>query len=148
MKRIILPVLAVLLIGCTAVEQTQETEITSLPQSEGQPPETRIIPLPQREDLPVKLYYQQYYESGGSTETEDPEVIQVLLEQNAALECGEESNYAVEDYTDSLIFQYADGSTLRYEFEEKNYVTEDGKRYRVAEGLGGLRRLLNDLMKE
>ena len=132
MKKAILAVLALLMAGCAAQK----------------PAETKTdLPMPDREDLPVKVYCQRCYEYGDSVETEDPEVIQALLSQIASLEYGEESTYMVDDFTDILYFQYEDGTVVRYEFEENNYVAEDGKRYRT-EGLSALRTMLDELFQE
>ena len=54
-------------------------------------------------------------------------------------------DYAVEDYTDILTFSFDDGTTMRLEFEEYNWVKDGKERYHV-EGLGALRNLLEDLM--
>ena len=53
--------------------------------------------------------------------------------------------YAVDDFTDILTFSFDDGTTLRLEFEEYNWV-KDGKKRCHVEGLGPLRSLLEGLL--
>ena len=134
MKRIIgILLAAVLITGCGTSEEPQSS--------------IAAIPVPEKEELPVHLTCLRYYEYGATAETDDPETIAALFSIVSHLEPGEESTYAVEDFTDVLIFQWADGTEVSYVFEEYNYVAEDGKRYHT-EGLGPLRRILNELFIE
>ena len=60
---------------------------------------------------------------------------------------GKETEMAVDDYTDRLVFSFADGSEMQLEFEADCWVAEDGKRYEV-EGLGAVRALLDKVLED
>lgn len=100
-----------------------------------------------KEDIPVKLEYSRYWEYGAFGESEDPEYIKQVLKCISALEIGEETNQGAEDFTDILVFTYADGSTVTYEFEADWIVNEDGTRNMITGGdLSGLRTLLSEML--
>ena len=64
-----------------------------------------------------------------------------------ALEIGERTNQGADDFTDILVFTYADGSTVTYEFEADWIVNEDGTRNMITGGdLSGLRTLLSEML--
>lgn len=98
------------------------------------------------DEMPVKLRYDRYWEYGDYVETEDPAVIEAIIQVVKALRVGEKSEYMVDDFTDILTFTFPDGGMIRLEFEEYNWVVS-GERYRV-EGLGALRHLLDQMIEE
>ena len=96
---------------------------------------------------PYKLIYRRLYEEALETETEEPDIVEEILEAVKEVKTGEESDIFTTDHTDILIFVYEDGKEIAYEFEGDCLVSEDGKRYK-AEGLKQLRVLLNKLIGE
>ena len=87
------------------------------------------------------------WEYSASAQTDDPLVIAELVSAIRALEIGEKSERVTEDYTDILTFSFADGDTLRLEFEDRCWVAGENERYE-AEGLGRVRDVLNGLIGE
>ena len=98
-------------------------------------------------DQPVSIRYDRMWEYGDYAESSDSTLIAAIVDAIRGLTVGEPTNMAVEDYTDLLTFVFPDGSTLRLEFEEQNWVTDDHVRYHI-EGLSKLRSLLDILMTE
>ena len=96
-------------------------------------------------EQPVSVRYDRMREYGDVAESTDPAVIASLIDAIRALEIGEATDTVADDFTDLLTFTFRDGSTVRLEFEEQNWVTGDGVRYHV-EGLPRLRSLLEDLI--
>lgn len=100
-----------------------------------------------KEELPVSVEYTRLWEYSASARSEDPLVIARLVEAVQALEIGEKSEWVTEDYTDILDFRFADGETLRLEFEDQCWVSEDKQRYE-ADGLAAVREILDELVEE
>lgn len=98
------------------------------------------------EQTPVKLHYDQMWESSAQGDTEDPELLSALVSALQALKVGESSPLSVTDCTDLLTFTFPDGSQSRLEFEGALWVAEDGTHYEV-EGLDQVRSLLEQLIK-
>lgn len=96
---------------------------------------------------PLSLRYERMWIYSAYAVTEDAELIAAIVNAVKALEPGEASGRLVTDYTDILTFRFADGSQLRLEFEENNWVKNDHERYHV-DGLGTLRGLLDALLEE
>lgn len=99
------------------------------------------------EELPVEVDYQRMWVYSASARTDDPALIAQLVAAVQALEIGEKSEERTEDYTDLLLFRFADGEELRLEFENQCWVTQDNERYEVR-GLGPLREILDRLIGE
>ena len=94
---------------------------------------------------PSHLRYDRMWEYSAHAETDDPEQIAAIVDAIKGITVEDPVDYAVEDYTDILTFSFDDGTTMRLEFEEYNWVKDGKERYHV-EGLGALRNLLEDLM--
>ncbi len=97
-------------------------------------------------ETPVKLRYDRLWEYSAAAETEDAAVIADIVAALESIRVGQPSEWMVTDYTDVLCFTFADGHSLRLEFEGECWVSEDGKRYE-AEGLDTLRSRLDGLME-
>ena len=108
------------------------------------------VPLEQiiwtAEEQPVSVRYDRLWAYSDNAESTDPVMIAEIVDAIRALEVGAPTDIVVDDYTDILTFSFRDGSTLRLEFEEQNWVTQTGERYQV-EGLPRLRNVLEDLME-
>ena len=100
-----------------------------------------------RTDMPVSLRYDRMWEYSAFGETEDPEEIAAIVDALRKIEIGKPVDYAVDDYTDILTFHFEDGTDLRLEFEEENWVKDRQERFH-AEGLETLRRMLDGLIEE
>ena len=170
MKRflMILPVL-LLLTGCTGGTQNQEESTSSAVTAASAPSsgsasseaktnasaaKTQDAPesVPEngiwtKEEMPVSVRYDRMWVYSASGETKDPEVLKELVDAVRALEIGEKSEWITEDYTDILSFRFADGDTLRLEFEDQSWVRADGERYEVS-GLDRLRAILETLLPD
>ena len=170
MKRflMILPVL-LLLTGCTGKAQNPEESTSSAvtaasaPSSGSASSEAKTNasaaktqdapePVPEngiwtKEEMPVSVRYDRMWVYSASGETKDPEVLKELVDAVRALEIGEKSEWITEDYTDILSFRFADGDTLRLEFEDQSWVRADGERYEVS-GLDRLRAILETLLPD
>lgn len=96
---------------------------------------------------PVKVEYDRMWEYSARGESEDPSLLAALTTAVQSLEVGEPSELYVEDYTDVLTFTFADGAQYRLEFEEQQWVAENGQRYTV-EGLRQVRSILDTLLGE
>ena len=138
MKALILAML-LLLTGCAG--RTAAPTPTPEPVPAG--PET----LWTREDAPVKVEYRRMWLYSAYAETEDAEQIAALVEAVRRLAVGPADDTVTTDYTDILIFTFADGETLELEFENQNYVASDGTRYHT-EGLPALRDTLDAVFGE
>ena len=103
-------------------------------------------PLPITE-TPVSLRYDRMWIYSAYAETDDTAVIANIVAAVNSLTVGEPSDVFVTDYTDILTFTFADGKTLRMEFEENNWVKNGSERYHV-DGLAPLRSLLDGLLDE
>ena len=120
---------------------TWEGEIVAAPPQEA-PPE--IWPT---EEQPVRVRYDRMWIYSDYAESSDPAMIQALVDTVKALEVGDPTDMAVDDYTDVVTFFFPDDGMLRLEFEENIWVTGDGRRYHV-EGLFHVRRLLDEMLEE
>ena len=100
-----------------------------------------------REDVPTWLSYDRMWIYSAHAETDDPALIAEIVAAIRALKVGERNDAAAEDYTDVLVFTFADGETLRLEFEDQTVVTDSGTRYAV-DGLDALRTILDTLVEE
>ena len=138
MKALILAML-LLLTGCAG--RTAAPAPTPEPVSAG--PET----LWTREDMPVKAAYRRMWIYSAYAETEDAEAIAVLVGAVKALRPGAADDTVTTDYTDILVFTFADGETLELEFENQSFVASDGNRYHT-EGLQNLCDVLEALFGE
>lgn len=85
------------------------------------------------------------WEYSAYAETDDPEQIAAIVDAVRDMTVGDPVEYAVDDFTDILTFSFDDGTTLRLEFEEYNWLKDGKERYHV-EGLGPLRSLLEGLL--
>ena len=170
MKRflMIFPVL-LLLTGCTGGAQNPEESTSSAvtaasaPSSGSASSEAKTNasaaktqdapePVPEngiwtKEEMPVSVRYDRMWVYSAYGETKDPEVLKELVDAVRALEIGEKSEWITEDYTDILTFTFADGDTLRLEFEDQCWVKADGERYEVS-GLDRLRAILETLLPD
>lgn len=100
-----------------------------------------------REDVPTGLSYDRMWAYSAQGRTDDPDTLAEIVAAIRALKVGERNDSAAEAFTDVLVFSFADGETLRLEFEERNVVTDGGTRYAV-EGLDALRAILDTLVEE
>ena len=98
-----------------------------------------------RTDMPNHLRYDRMWEYSAYAETDDPEQIAAIVDAVRDMTVGDAVKYAVDDYTDILTFSFDDGTMLRLEFEEYNWVKDGKERYHV-EGLGPLRSMLEGLL--
>ena len=97
--------------------------------------------------MPVSLSYNRMWSYSEQEETKDPKVIKNIVEAIQNIKIGEAVDYAVDDYSDFLLFTFADGHTYQLEFEEENWVTKNNQRLH-AEGLNNLRTQLDKLLGE
>ena len=159
MKRTILWLTAIALLlslaacgGSRSGSKTENSGSSPAPQAQTPAPtdpggdvsEAALWPLA---EMPVKLQYDRMWIYGAYAETEDASMIADIVAAVNALKVGEPSDVFVTDYTDILTFTFADGTTLRLEFEEYNWVKNDRERYHV-DGLSPLRSLLDNLLEE
>lgn len=129
-------------------EIVKENAMESTPaESSAQKPETESLQIWTAEAPPVSVRYDRMWEYSDYAETTDPETVSALAEAVQALEIGEPTDMATDDFTDILTFGFADGTAVRLEFEDQCWVTGDGKRYQV-EGLTALRGLLEDMLED
>ena len=140
MKALILAML-LLLTGCAG--RTTAPVILTPPEAVPAGPAS----LWTREDTPVKVEYHRMWIYSALAETEDADKIAVLVGAVRALRPGAADDTMTTDYTDILVFHFADGETLELEFENQNYVAADGTRYHT-EGLKILRDVLETLFGE
>ena len=133
MKALILAML-LLLTGCAGR--------TATPAPTPEPVPAGPATLWTREDTPVRVEYRRMWVYSACAETEDAEAIAALVGAVRALRPGAADDTVTMDYTDILVFHFADGETLELEFENQNYVAADGTRYHT-EGLTGLRDTLD-----
>ena len=98
-------------------------------------------PLDMKEAVPVKMVYERRWEYYASAESEDKELISAVKEKIKSFRIGTKSDIYTEDFTDVIVFVYADGSEERFVFEGYNIVLEK-EEYEVEGDLGGLRTLL------
>ena len=140
MKALIL-VLLLLLTGCAG--RTAAPAVSKTPEPVPAGPTS----LWTREDMPVKVEYRRMWMYSAYAETEDAEAVAVLVGAVRALRPGAADDTVTTDYTDILVFTFADGETLELEFENQNYVASDGTRYHT-EGLKNLRDTLDALFGE
>ena len=131
MKRFVILILALLLVGCAAREE---------PQAAGG--------LEVRDEFPVKMVYLRRWMYGADAETEDAEIIKAVRNIIKNMELGQQVDQSCEDFTDIVIFHYEDGTTAVYEFEAQWYVDSEGMHYEVQGDLGTLRSILDQLLKE
>ena len=100
-----------------------------------------------KEEMPESVRYDRQWVYSAYGETKDPEVLKELVDAVRALEIGEKSEWITEDYTDILTFTFADGDTLRLEFEDQCWVKADDERYEVT-GLDQVRTILEAILPE
>ena len=98
-------------------------------------------------DTPSRVEYRRLWEYSAQGETEDPAQIREIVEAVKALTVGEEDPSATDDFTDVLVFSFAQGEPLQLEFENQSWVTPEGTRFHV-EGLARLRAALDPLIAE
>ena len=98
-----------------------------------------------KDELPESVDYYRMWTYSASAQSEDPAILAKLIAAIQALQVGEKSEWVTEDYTDILTFSFADGETLRLEFENQCWVTANDERYEV-EGLDNVRAILDELM--
>ena len=98
-------------------------------------------------EMPVRIRYDRMWEYSDYAEISDSERIAEIVDAVKSLKVGEPTDMAVDDFTDILTFYFADGDSIRLEFEEQNLVTEDQTRYQV-EGLSELRSILDEIMSD
>lgn len=101
-----------------------------------------------KDEVPEKILYGRMYEYGETYEISSQEYIDKIYSALKNIEYSKPTQVSVTDFTDILILVYKDGSEERYEFEEKIYVISNEERYEVIEGLGYLRRILNEYVEE
>lgn len=99
------------------------------------------------EQLPVKVMYHQMWETYTYAESTDPELIRTLLNELKDVKIGNETKMGYDDFGDSIVFEYSDGTQTKYYFEDNIYVMEDGSRYEV-EGLDPVRDTLRTLIPD
>ena len=169
-KRILMMLLVLpLLAGCTGRAQTPEENTSSavsaasVPSSGSASSEAKTNasaaktqdapePVPEngiwtKEEMPVSVRYDRMWVYSASGETKDPEVLKDLVDALLMLEAGEKSDMFTEDYTDILTFTFADGDTLRLEFEDQCWVKADDERYEVT-GLDQVRTILEAILPD
>ena len=149
MKRIILLLMAVSLLqltGCSRTGQPKDEPAVESTTIETEPQENSAGEIWTRSDMPSHLRYDRMWEYSDHAETDDPGQIEAIVDAIRNMTVKDPVQYAVDDYTDILTFGFADGTTLRVEFEEQNWVKDGKERYHV-EGLGVLRSLLEGLME-
>ena len=125
----------------------QETSALEPAEASAQEPESESLQIWTAEAPPVSVRYDRMWEYSDYAETTDPETIAALVEAVQALVVGDPTDMATDDFTDILTFGFADGTTLRLEFEDHSWVTAGGKRYQV-EGLSSLRGLLEGMLED
>ena len=98
---------------------------------------------------PVRAIYDRVWEYGDTVETEDPEIIDEIVEALRIITISSKSvDYSVEDFTDVVRLVFEDGSEETYVFEEYYYVSPlDQKHYLVTQGLDRLRNVLDYMME-
>ena len=128
-----------------ASSEAKTEESISKPQENEDP--GRLNEIWVKEEMPESVRYDRQWVYSAYGETKDPEVIKELVDAVRALEIGEKSEWITEDYTDILSFRFADGDTLRLEFEDQSWVRADGERYEVS-GLDRLRAILETLLPD
>lgn len=101
-----------------------------------------------KNEVPEKIIYGRMYEYGDTYEINNQEYIDKIYSALRNIEYSKPTQKSVMDFTDILIFIYKDGSEERYEFEENIYVLSNNERYEVVEGLGYLRKILNEYVEE
>ena len=89
------------------------------------------------------------WEYGDTVETEDPEIIDEIVEALRIITISSKSvDYSVEDFTDVVRLVFEDSSEETYVFEEYYYVSPlDQKHYLVTQGLDRLRNVLDYMME-
>ena len=141
MKWTIFLLAALLLTGCGAPGQTGQTPAGTLPAVETEAP----AGLWTATEIPTSVLYERRWIYSALGESKDPAVIEALVSAIRALDVGAVSETVTEDYTDVLTFIFADGGTLRLEFEGGNVVLADGTR-REVQSLERLRALLDGMI--
>ena len=130
-----------LLIGCAPKDTPSVPAGT--PANEPQ----QGIVLWTRTDAPTEVDYHRMWLYSAEAHSEDPAVLEALAAAIRALKVGARSDQMTTDYTDVLVFSFADGETLRLEFENQCVVMADDTRYAV-EGLRQVRTILDELIGE
>lgn len=141
-KWLIMMMALLLLAGCSAPKADSAAPAGSAPAAAAKD-ETPTVWT--KDEMPVKIDYTRMWEYGAAAQSDDPAVIAELVSAIQALKVGEKSEWVTDDYTDVLTFTFADGDTLRLEFENQCWVTGNGERYEV-EGLGRVRAVLDGLV--
>ena len=138
-----------LLTGCAAPASNpaaSASDAQSAPAESVSAPQEAPVLWPWTEE-PVKVEYDRMWEYSARGESEDPSLLAALTAAVQSLEVEDPSEVYVEDYTDVLTFTFADGEQYRLEFEEQQWVAENGQRYTV-EGLKQVRSILDTLLGE
>ncbi|MBQ7535690.1 MAG: hypothetical protein IJT43_08740 [Stomatobaculum sp.] len=132
----------------TAAPPASKAETTTAASSAAAAADQTAIPeLWPETEMPVSLSYNRMWSYSEQEETKDPKVIKNIVEAIQNIKIGEAVDYAVDDYSDFLLFTFADGHTYQLEFEEENWVTKNNQRLH-AEGLNNLRTQLDKLLGE
>ena len=136
-------------VEATKADITAETPAQTAAETGSAEIETDTSVLWPETELPVSLRYDRMWVYSAYVETGDPEVIRNIVDAVQALEVTGKEGSAVEDYTDLLLFTFADGHTRRLRFEEESWVTEEGRYLQMeGDGLARLRKLLDELLGE
>lgn len=109
--------------------------------------EEKVSGLWPETEMPAALRYDRLWVYSAYEETEDPEVIKQIVDAVKSLEVQGKEETAADDYTDILLFTFADGHTYRVKFEGECWISEENGRLHV-EGLTDLRFRLDDLLGE
>ena len=141
MKRSLLFLLTAILVLFTACSSGGQTAEETGPES----------PAPgeiwQASETPKSFRYDRMWFESAYAECDDQDMIEAVVDAIKDLKVGKATDMVTDDYTDILTFTFEDGSTVRLEFENQCWVTEDGTRYEV-EGLKRLRDLLEQLIDD
>ena len=148
-KLLITALTLLLLVGCSDQKKepasiTGDAPVTT---AKDDAPMNEKTAIWTKDELPESADYYRMWMYSASAQTDDPAILAELAAAIQALEVGEKSEWVTEDYTDILTFTFADGDTLRLEFENQSWVTENDERYEV-EGLERVRAILDGLMGE
>lgn len=150
MNKILIAALVLLLLsGRSGWGQDASLAADELPAraAESEAPASEIHSVWTKDEMPVSVDYYRMWIYSASARTDDPAILMELVAEIQSLEIGEKREWVTEDYTDILQFTFADGDTLRLEFENQSWVTENGERYEVK-GLWRVRSILDELIGE
>ncbi|MBR4462067.1 MAG: hypothetical protein IKS51_05780 [Erysipelotrichaceae bacterium] len=97
---------------------------------------------------PVKAHYDRLWEYSDSAETEDPEMLEKIVDALRIITIGPGPvDVAIDDYTDRIFLTYEDGSEACFVFEADYYISDlNGGHYPVTQGLKELRSVLDRII--